>query len=132
VVVGHVRPAVGLDDAEVCEQQRDGFAAHRATAVGMQRELAGRDAIFRARLGDESFGERRALLRRDHPADHDLQRLDGPVRGNGQIIQELESVFRGAGWHVVKAIWGSDRDALLANDTEGLLAKRMGEVVDGE
>jgi pyruvate dehydrogenase E1 component len=61
-----------------------------------------------------------------------LQRLDGPVRGNGQIIQELEAVFRGAGWNVLKVIWGSEWDALLEKDTEGLLVKRMGEVVDGE
>jgi len=61
-----------------------------------------------------------------------LQRLDGPVRGNGQIIQELESVFRGAGWNVIKVLWGSDWDELLARDTEGRLARRMGEVVDGE
>ena len=61
-----------------------------------------------------------------------LQRLDGPVRGNGQIIQELEAIFRGAGWNVVKALWGSEWDALLERDTEGLLVKRMGEVVDGE
>ncbi|MBL8139006.1 MAG: pyruvate dehydrogenase (acetyl-transferring), homodimeric type [Acidobacteria bacterium] len=61
-----------------------------------------------------------------------LQRLDGPVRGNGQIIQELEAAFRGAGWNVIKAIWGSEWDQLLENDTEGLLAKRMGEVVDGQ
>src|ERR1700749_1242143 len=56
-----------------------------------------------------------------------LQRLDGPVRGNGQIIQELEAVFRGAGWNVLKVIWGSEWDALLAKDTDGLLLKRMGE-----
>ncbi|MCC7125925.1 MAG: pyruvate dehydrogenase (acetyl-transferring), homodimeric type [Acidobacteria bacterium] len=61
-----------------------------------------------------------------------LQRLDGPVRGNGQIIQELEALFRGAGWNVVKCIWGAEWDALLEKDTEGLLVKRMGEVVDGE
>ena len=61
-----------------------------------------------------------------------LQRLDGPVRGNGKIIQELEGVFRGAGWNVVKVIWGGDWDALLAKDQSGLLAKRMEEVVDGE
>jgi pyruvate dehydrogenase E1 component len=60
-----------------------------------------------------------------------LQRLDGPVRGNGKIIQELEAIFRGAGWHVIKVIWGSDWDPLLAQDDEGLLVKRMGEVVDG-
>src|SRR5262249_1428907 len=61
-----------------------------------------------------------------------LQRLDGPVRGNGKIIQELEAAFRGAGWNVVKVIWGSDWDPLLARDKDGLLVKRMGEVVDGE
>jgi pyruvate dehydrogenase E1 component len=61
-----------------------------------------------------------------------LQRLDGPVRGNGQIIQELEAIFRGAGWNVIKCIWGSEWDSLLEKDTDGLLLKRMGEVVDGE
>jgi pyruvate dehydrogenase E1 component len=61
-----------------------------------------------------------------------LQRLDGPVRGNGQIIQELEAVFRGAGWNVIKVLWGKDWDPLLAKDRDGLLVKRMGEVVDGE
>jgi len=61
-----------------------------------------------------------------------LQRLDGPVRGNGKVIQELEAAFRGAGWNVVKAIWGSDWDPLLERDTSGLLQRRMGEVVDGE
>lgn len=61
-----------------------------------------------------------------------LQRLDGPVRGNGKIIQELESVFRGAGWRAIKVIWGSLWDALLARDTEGRLLKIMEETVDGE
>jgi pyruvate dehydrogenase E1 component len=61
-----------------------------------------------------------------------LQRLDGPVRGNGKVIQELEGAFRGAGWNVVKVIWGSDWDPLLERDTSGLLQKRMAEVVDGE
>jgi len=61
-----------------------------------------------------------------------LQRLDGPVRGNGNIIQELESVFKGAGWNVIKVIWGGLWDALFAKDKTGLLLKRMGEVVDGE
>ena len=61
-----------------------------------------------------------------------LQRLDGPVRGNGQIIQELEAIFRGAGWNVIKCIWGSEWDALLEKDVDGLLVKRMGEIVDGE
>lgn len=61
-----------------------------------------------------------------------LQRLDGPVRGNGKIIQELEALFRGAGWNVLKVIWGSGWDQLLARDTDGWLLKRMEEVVDGE
>jgi pyruvate dehydrogenase E1 component len=61
-----------------------------------------------------------------------LQRLDGPVRGNGSIIQELEAVFRGAGWNVIKVIWGSEWDPLIENDRDGLLVRRMGEVVDGE
>ena len=61
-----------------------------------------------------------------------LQRLDGPVRGNGKIIQELEALFRGAGWNVIKVIWGSDWDPLLAADENGLLLKRMEEAVDGE
>ena len=61
-----------------------------------------------------------------------LQRLDGPVRGNGKIIQELEGMFRGAGWNVIKVIWGGKWDELLAKDTDGLLRKRMEEVVDGE
>ena len=61
-----------------------------------------------------------------------LQRLDGPVRGNGKIIQELEAVFRGAGWNVIKVIWGAGWDPLIAADKSGLLLKRMEEVVDGE
>lgn len=61
-----------------------------------------------------------------------LQRLDGPVRGNGKIVQELEAIFRGAGWNVIKVLWGSDWDALLEKDREGLLVGRMGEVVDGQ
>jgi len=61
-----------------------------------------------------------------------LQRLDGPVRGNGKIIQELEATFRGAGWNVIKVIWGSDWDPLLAADDKGLLVKRMEEAVDGD
>ena len=61
-----------------------------------------------------------------------LQRLDGPVRGNSKIIQELEAVFRGAGWNVIKVLWGDDWDLLFEKDNNGLLAKRMMEVVDGE
>ncbi len=61
-----------------------------------------------------------------------LQRLDGPVRGNGKIIQELEAAFRGAGWNVIKVIWGSDWEVLLEKDTSGKLLQRMEEVLDGE
>jgi pyruvate dehydrogenase E1 component len=61
-----------------------------------------------------------------------LQRLDGPVRGNSKIIQELEAIFRGAGWNVIKVIWGSDWDPLLEKDKEGKLVKRLGETVDGQ
>ncbi|MFG0250889.1 MAG: pyruvate dehydrogenase (acetyl-transferring), homodimeric type, partial [Phycisphaeraceae bacterium JB051] len=61
-----------------------------------------------------------------------LQRLDGPVRGNGKMIQELEGIFRGAGWNVIKVVWGDDWDPILAQDKTGQLVKRMGEVVDGQ
>ncbi|GMV99923.1 MAG: pyruvate dehydrogenase E1 component [Candidatus Hydrogenedentota bacterium] len=61
-----------------------------------------------------------------------LQRLDGPVRGNGKIIQELEGIFRGAGWNVIKVIWGGEWDGFLERDREGLLVKRMGQIVDGQ
>ena len=61
-----------------------------------------------------------------------LQRLDGPVRGNGKIVQELEAVFRGAGWNVIKVLWGGEWDSLIENDKTGALVKRMGEIVDGQ
>ena len=83
-------------------------------------------------LGAISLAAREKLDNLIFVINCNLQRLDGPVRGNGQIIQELEAVFRGAGWNVIKVIWGSDWDPLLAKDHDGLLAKRMGEVVDGQ
>lgn len=61
-----------------------------------------------------------------------LQRLDGPVRGNGKIVQELEAVFRGAGWNVIKVLWGGEWDELIEKDVKGKLVKRMGEIVDGQ
>ena len=61
-----------------------------------------------------------------------LQRLDGPVRGNGKIMQELESIFRGAGWHVIKVVWGREWDDLLARDTDGVLVNKMNTTVDGQ
>ena len=60
-----------------------------------------------------------------------LQRLDGPVRGNGKIIQELESIFRGAGWYVIKVVWGREWDELLARDTDGVLVNKMNTMLDG-
>ena len=83
-------------------------------------------------LGAISLGSREKLDNLIFVINCNLQRLDGPVRGNGKIIQELESDFRGAGWNVIKVIWGSYWDPLLAKDTQGLLQRRMMECVDGE
>ena len=83
-------------------------------------------------LGAISLAAREKLDNLVFVVNCNLQRLDGPVRGNGQIIQELEAVFRGVGWNVIKVIWGTEWDALLAKDDDGLLVRRMGEVVDGE
>jgi pyruvate dehydrogenase E1 component len=83
-------------------------------------------------LGAISLASREKLDNLTFVINCNLQRLDGPVRGNGQIVQELEAIFRGAGWNVIKVMWGSDWDPLLAKDHDGLLAKRMGEVVDGQ
>ncbi|MFZ1889404.1 MAG: pyruvate dehydrogenase (acetyl-transferring), homodimeric type [Candidatus Binataceae bacterium] len=83
-------------------------------------------------LGAISLAAREKLDNLIFVINCNLQRLDGPVRGNGKIIQELEADFRGAGWNVIKVIWGSNWDALLARDKTGLLHKRMEECVDGE
>jgi pyruvate dehydrogenase E1 component len=83
-------------------------------------------------LGALSIASREKLDNLIFVVNCNLQRLDGPVRGNFKIIQELEAVFRGAGWNVIKVIWGTDWDPLLAADQSGLLVKRMGEAVDGE
>jgi pyruvate dehydrogenase E1 component len=83
-------------------------------------------------LGSIALASREELDNLIFVVNCNLQRLDGPVRGNGQIIQELEAVFRGVGWNVIKVIWGSEWDQLLARDEHGLLVQRMGEVVDGE
>ncbi len=83
-------------------------------------------------LGSLTLGARENLDNLIWVINCNLQRLDGPVRGNGKIIQELEALFNGAGWNVIKVIWGSDWDELLARDKNGLLLKRMGEVVDGD
>jgi pyruvate dehydrogenase E1 component len=83
-------------------------------------------------LGAISLAGREKLDNLVFVVNCNLQRLDGPVRGNGKIIQELEGVFRGAGWNVIKVIWGSYWDPLLAKDKDGLLRKRMDEAVDGD
>src|SRR4051794_38785277 len=83
-------------------------------------------------LGAISLAAREKLDNLVFVVNCNLQRLDGPVRGNGKIIQELETVFRGAGWNVLKVIWGTRWDPLLAADRDGLLLRRMEEAVDGE
>ncbi len=83
-------------------------------------------------LGAITLAAREKLDNLIYVINCNLQRLDGPVRGNGKIIQELEALFRGAGWNVIKVIWGDDWDPLLEKDQTGLLVKRMGEVVDGQ
>lgn len=83
-------------------------------------------------LGALSIAAREKLDNLIFVVNCNLQRLDGPVRGNGKIIQELERIFKGAGWNVIKVIWGGRWDALLEEDTDGRLQKRMEECVDGE
>jgi pyruvate dehydrogenase E1 component len=83
-------------------------------------------------LGAISLAARERLDNLIFVVNCNLQRLDGPVRGNGKIIQELEAIFRGAGWKVIKVIWGTGWDRLLAQDKDGILLKRMEECVDGE
>ncbi|MGH9307422.1 MAG: pyruvate dehydrogenase (acetyl-transferring), homodimeric type [Acidimicrobiales bacterium] len=83
-------------------------------------------------LGALSLAAREKLDNLIFVVNCNLQRLDGPVRGNGKIIQELEAVFRGAGWNVIKVIWGSRWDELLARDTDGVLVNKMNTSLDGE
>ena len=83
-------------------------------------------------LGAISLASREQLDNLIFVINCNLQRLDGPVRGNGKIIQELEAVFRGAGWNVIKVIWGANWDPLLAKDTSGKLQRTMDEAVDGD
>ncbi len=83
-------------------------------------------------LGAISMASREHLDNLTWVVNCNLQRLDGPVRGNGKIIQELEGIFRGAGWNVIKLVWGSDWDPLFEKDESGILVKTLGEVVDGQ
>ena len=83
-------------------------------------------------LGSISLAAREGLDNLVWVVNCNLQRLDGPVRGNGKIIQELEAVFRGAGWNVIKVVWGSAWDDLLARDVDGVLLNKLNKTVDGE
>ena len=83
-------------------------------------------------LGSITLASRENLDNLIFVVNCNLQRLDGPVRGNGKIIQELEAIFRGAGWNVIKCIWGSDWDSLIRADRDGLLVRRLGEISDGQ
>ncbi len=119
------------------------FQAHSMKFLQNRELLADQDRKIWAFLGDGEMDEPESLgaisLAGREKLDNlifvvncNLQRLDGPVRGNGKIIQELESVFRGAGWNVIKVVWGRLWDSLLAKDESGVLRKRMEETVDGE
>ena len=83
-------------------------------------------------LGSISMAARKKLDNLVFVVNCNLQRLDGPVRGNGQIVQELEAVFRGVGWKVIKVLWGSDWDPFFEKDESGLLVRTLGQVLDGE
>jgi len=83
-------------------------------------------------LGSITLASRERLDNLIFVVNCNLQRLDGPVRGNGKIIQELEAIFRGAGWNVIKVIWGTDWDTLIQHDRDGLLVRRLGEITDGQ
>jgi pyruvate dehydrogenase E1 component len=83
-------------------------------------------------LGSITLASRERLDNLIFVVNCNLQRLDGPVRGNGKIIQELEAIFRGAGWNVIKVIWGTDWDPLIQADRDGLLVRRMSEISDGQ
>jgi pyruvate dehydrogenase E1 component len=132
-------PTVSMGLSPICSIYQARFARY-LQARGLAETDGSRVWAF---LGDGEMDEPESmgaitLASREHldnlvwVINCNLQRLDGPVRGNGKIIQELEAAFRGAGWNVIKVIWGDDWDPLLARDDEGLLVRRMGEVVDGE
>lgn len=131
-------PSVSMGLAPIMSIYQARFARYL-----MARDLMARESRVWCFLGDgetdepESTGALSLAARENLDnlvwvVNCNLQRLDGPVRGNGKIIQELEGVFRGAGWNVIKVIWGSDWDPLLEADTKGLLLERMEKAVDGD
>src|SRR3972149_6816226 len=97
----------------------------------MSRSRSAR-STSRLRRGAVPVAPGEALNNRPSVVNCTLQRLDGPVRGNGKIIQELEAVFRGSGWNVIKVIWGREWDELLARDRDGVLVEEVNATVDGE
>ncbi|MBK9132883.1 MAG: pyruvate dehydrogenase (acetyl-transferring), homodimeric type [Betaproteobacteria bacterium] len=129
-------PLTAIYQARFMRYLRDRGLAKRASGQGRQR-------MVWAFVGDGEMDEPESLaglsLAAREGLDNlvfvvncNLQRLDGPVRGNGSIVQELEGLFAGAGWNVVKLLWGSDWDPLFARDADGILVKRLHETVDGE
>src|SRR3989454_5353629 len=111
---------------------REAQARQRAASSKIWALLGDGETDEPEALGAITLASREKLDNLIFVVNCNLQRLDGPVRGNGNIIQELEAAFRGAGWNVIKVIWGSDWDPLFAADSEGLLARRLGEIFDGE
>ena len=108
------------------------FWEYPTVSMGLGPIMAIYQARFNEYLKDRGLKDTTNLDNLKFIINCNLQRLDGPVRGNGKIMQELEALFRGAGWNVIKVVWGDDWDPLLEQDELGLLVKRMGEVIDGQ
>ena len=125
-------PIMSIYQARFMRHLEDRGLAPRRQPQGLGVPRRRRDRRARDRWAPSRWPAREKLDNLIFVINCNLQRLDGPVRGNGQIIQELEAVFRGAGWNVVKCIWGSDWDPLFERDTDGLLVRRLGEIVDGQ
>ncbi|MCP4211920.1 MAG: pyruvate dehydrogenase (acetyl-transferring), homodimeric type [Halieaceae bacterium] len=124
-------PIQAIYQARVMKYQQDrGLIDHRDRQVWCY--MGDGECDEPESLGAISLAGREGMGNLNFVINCNLQRLDGPVRGNGKIIQELERVFRGAGWNVVKVIWGANWDSLLARDHKGFLRRRMDEAVDGD
>ncbi|MFO1287546.1 MAG: pyruvate dehydrogenase (acetyl-transferring), homodimeric type [Rubrivivax sp.] len=118
---GFAKQGKGSQDARAAQRERRVWAFVGDGEMDEPESLAGLSLAAREGLDNLVF-----------VVNCNLQRLDGPVRGNGSIVQELEGLFAGAGWNVVKLLWGSDWDPLFARDHEGILVRRLHETVDGE